>query len=200
MTTYQPLKNVFVNKKQRVEANTECANDAVETDTLHIRPAERSDMRHVKRFINSTAEWYREFVDPSDMSEHAVDEQWAKENFELRDFYIGQVAGEPVGTVSLQYFEDYAYLGYVYLDKSQVGKGFGHRLLNHAKAVATAQGMRGMALIAHPAATWARKAYLKYGFKISERQKERILAWQNGALKPHYEQGFELYTYDLRTQ
>jgi len=198
MTTYRPLKDLNFKREKLMRSGYASANDRTIIDDLLICPAKRSDMHHVKRFINSTAEWYREFVDPSDMTEHAVDEQWAEENYELRDFYIGHVAGEPVGTVSLQYFNDYAYLGYVYLDKSQVGKGFGHRLLNHARDMARQQGMRGMALIAHPAATWARKAYLKYGFKISERKKERILAWQNGALRPHYEQGFELYTYDLR--
>lgn len=55
-----------------------------------------------------------------------------------------------------------------------------------------------MCLIAHPEATWAKRAYLKYGFEIVERDRDRILAWNGGCLEPHYEEGFELYHFDFK--
>ena len=66
-----------------------------------------------------------------------------------------------------------------------------------AERVARKMGMVDMILIAHPEATWARKAYLKYGFEIIESAREKILAWEGGCLKPYYEEGFELYRYEF---
>jgi GNAT superfamily N-acetyltransferase len=154
-------------------------------------------MDRVADFVRSSAEWYREIVDTRDMREHDVDDNWATINFARRDFYLGFAGETPVGTISLQYFGDYAYLGYIYLDVAHVGKGYGHTLMRFAEETSRRRGMKGMALIAHPHATWAKKAYLKYGFEIAERQRERVVAWNAGALRPYYEQGFELYLYRL---
>lgn len=162
---------------------------------LAIRPARRADMPQIADFIRSSADWYRPFVDEADMAEHEVDEAWQEKNFEKRDFYIGHADGEPVGTISLQFFGDYAYLGYIYLDVDHVGKGYGRALMRFAESIARQAGVDGMVLIAHPEATWARKAYLKYGFEIVETDRERILCWQDGCLREYYEEGFELYRY-----
>lgn len=164
---------------------------------LDIRPAKRDDMRLVADFVRSSADWYRPIVDEKDMGEHAVDDAWAEKNYALRDFYIGSVGNTPIGTISVQYFEDYAYLGYIYLDVAHVGNGYGRTLIDFAQGVTRREGVRGMSLIAHPDATWAKKAYLKYGFEIAETEKPRVLAWQDGALRPYYEEGFELYIYDF---
>ena len=131
------------------------------------------------------------------MSEHDVDDEWARVNFERRDFYIGGTDGTPIGTISVQYFGEWAYLGYIYLDIAHVGKGYGRRLIEFAEEVARGNGARGMCLIAHPDAIWARKAYLKYGFEIIERDRERVLAWNGACLEPYYEEGFELYAFDF---
>lgn len=164
---------------------------------LSINPATRDDMDVIAEMIKSSADWYRPFVDEKDMSEHDVDDDWKERNYQLRDFHIAHSGSEPVGTVSLQHFGDYVYLGYVYLFKHHVGKGFGKRLLEHAERISRSLGRKGMILIAHPEAKWAKKAYLKYGFEIISSNKKEILAWQNGVLTPHYEEGFELYRYDL---
>ena len=68
-------------------------------------------------------EWYRPILNPEDMDEHDVDDKWAVRNYKLRDFYLGVEGDTPVGTISLQYFGGYAYLGYIYLDVQHVGKG-----------------------------------------------------------------------------
>lgn len=163
---------------------------------LKIRPARREDMEMISDFVRSSAEWYRPIVDEKDMAEHAVDDEWADENFQKRDFYLGITEdGEAVGTISLQYFGEYAYLGYIYLDVKHVGKGFGQTLMNFAEKTAREAGMEGMSLIAHPEATWARKAYLKYGFEIVESDKEAVTGWNDGVLKTYYEEDFELYIF-----
>jgi len=164
---------------------------------LAIRRAKRKDMAQIAEFIRSSADWYAEFVDESDMDEHEVDEAWEEKNYKLRDFYIGHADGEPVGTISIQVFGDYAYLGYIYLDVKHVGKGYGHTLMTFAESVIRRMGLKGMALIAHPEASWATRAYEKYGFECVETDKDKILCWQQGCLKPYYEEGFELYVFDF---
>ncbi|MEZ4272009.1 MAG: GNAT family N-acetyltransferase [Myxococcota bacterium] len=163
--------------------------------TLEIRPARREDMGLVADFVRSSAHWYQPIVDAKDMGQHAVDEKWAETNFARRDFYIGRAQGQAVGTISLQYFGSYAYLGYIYLNVEHVGKGYGQRLMRFAQSLAQKRGMQGMALIGHPQAAWAKRAYLKYGFDIVASDKQDVLAWQDGVLKPYYEEDFELYLY-----
>ena len=164
---------------------------------FNIVPAKRDDMSLVADFVSSSADWYRPIVDEKDMAEHEVGEAWAEINFKRRDFYIGIANGKPIGTISLQYFGDYAYLGYIYLDVDQVGNGYGQQLMKFAAEKARQKGMRGMALIGHPKASWARKAYLKFGFDIVASKKNEVLAWQDGVLESYYEQDFELYIYEF---
>lgn len=162
---------------------------------LSIRPARREDMPMIAGFVRSSAEWYEPFLDEKDLAEHFVDESWEEENYERRDFYVGYAGEEAVGTISLQYFGRHAYLGYIYLDASQTGRGYGQTLIKFAEKLARKMGMVDMILIAHPQATWAKRAYLKYGFEIIEKDRERILAWEGGVMKPYYEEGFELYRF-----
>lgn len=165
-------------------------------DELTIRRATDGDKPVVMQFINSSTEWYRSLINEDDISEHQVDDAWADENFKRREFYIGYTPeGEPVGTVTLQFFGDYTYLGYVYVDTRFVGKGYGGQLLDFAKTESMARGMKGMVLIAHPKATWAIKAYQKYGFELKYRDKADIFAWNDGALKPYYEDYFMMFVY-----
>ena len=78
-----------------------------------------------------------------------------------------------------------------------MGKGFGQTLMSFAEKTARDAGMCGMALIAHPEAKWASKAYLKYGFEIAETDKDAVIEWNDGVLRHYYEEDFELYLYDL---
>ena len=171
--------------------------DATTTETLEIRPATWEDMETIAGFLRSTADWYRPFLDEADMAEHDVPPEWKRQNYERREFYLGEVESGPVGTISLQYFGDFAYVGYVYLDAEQVGKGFGQELLEFAAGVASRKGKRGVALIAHPEATWATRAYLKFGFELTATDREEVLAWNGGALRDYYEEAFELFVYWL---
>lgn len=164
-----------------------------------IRRAVFPEMKMIAEFVRSSAEWYRPILNPEDMDEHDVDEAWAVRNYKLRDFYLGVEGDTPVGTISLQYFGDYAYLGYIYLDVQHVGKGYGQKLMKFAEKVARSKGCKGMSLIAHPKATWACRAYLKYGFKVAQSDKEKVLSWNDGVLKSYYEEGFHLFLFDFES-
>jgi ribosomal protein S18 acetylase RimI-like enzyme len=170
-------------------------------DELLIKQAQRDDMDTIAKFIRSSASWYEEFVDEKDLNEHYVDDNWKEENFKKRDFYIGhkidQSKTTPVGTISLQHFGDITYLGYIYLHTDHVGKGYGHKLMDHAREICEKRDQEAMVLIAHPEATWATKAYKKYGFNRKMTQRREILTWKNGLLREYYEEGFHLYHYPL---
>jgi ribosomal protein S18 acetylase RimI-like enzyme len=165
---------------------------------LQIMRANTQDMSNIAEIIRSSADWYRPFVAEKDMSEHDVDKKWEIENYKKREFWVGKNGNEEtVGTVSLQYFNDTAYLGYVYLHADHTGRGYGKVLLDHAKQRAIEKNMEQMVLIAHPEADWAIKAYKRYGFKILFKNRADVLSWKNGLLKPYYEEGFYLFHYDL---
>jgi GNAT superfamily N-acetyltransferase len=178
-------------------STTESGRSTRPRTSFRIAPAQRSDMTMIANFVRSSAEWYRPIVAEKDMGQHSVDETWADENFDKRDFYIGYADGKAVGTISLQFFEDHAYLGYIYLDVEHVGNGYGQKLMRFAERKSIELGMTGMALIAHPEATWAKRAYLKFGFDIIATDKSEVLSWKDGALVPYYEEGFHLYVFSL---
>lgn len=166
--------------------------------TFTINKAQFEDMKKIAKFINSSAEWYRPIVAPKDMKEHCVDEKWMKKNYDMRDFYIGtDEKSNDVGTISLQFFGKQTYLGYIYLDAKHVGNGHGKRLMDFAKYMSEKKGQESMILIAHPEAHWAVKAYEKYGFKRKFKEKEDILDYKDGLMKPYYEEGFHLYEYKI---
>ena len=162
---------------------------------IQIKPARLDDMTQIAEFIRSSAEWYKKFIDPKDKAEHDVDEEWMQRNYFLRRFYIGYNNNKAIGTISMQQMGEYAYLGYIYLDAKQVGKGYGHELIQFAEDKARSEGYSGLCLIAHPEATWATKAYLKYGFEITATKRHHVLTWNKACMKQYYEEGFELYTY-----
>jgi GNAT superfamily N-acetyltransferase len=167
--------------------------------SFQIRPAGLEDMQTIVELVRSSAEWYRPILEAKDMAQHEVDEVWARENFARRDFYLGLVDETPMGVLSIQRFRDYAYLGYLYLDVEYVGCGYGAKLMRFGERLARRHGAHGMCLIAHPDATWAKRAYLKYGFEIVEHTKEGVLAWQGGVLRDYYEEGFQLYLYEFES-
>ncbi len=162
---------------------------------LDIQPVKRHEMVIAANILRSSADWYRPFVDEKDMTQHDVDESWEEMEFTRRQFFIGRDEGVPVGIVSTQSVGDMVYLGYIYVYDHQTGRGFGPQLLNHARNLAVRDGKRGMVLIAHPEATWATRAYVRFGFECIATTREQVLQWHSGWLKPYYEEGFELYQY-----
>lgn len=173
------------------------SSNVSDRNDLLIRPANREDMDTIAKFIRSSASWYEEFVDEKDLSEHYVDDKWKEENYKKRDFYIGKTEDDAVGTISLQHFGDITYLGYIYLHTDHVGRGYGHKLMEHAKELCEKRNQEAMVLIAHPEAKWATKAYEKFGFTRKMTDKKSILNWKDGLLEEYYEEGFHLYHYDL---
>lgn len=194
MTRRQLLTKGPLTSSESSKSNVQSILDA----PFQIQPAKREDMHLVQKFVRSSADWYRPILDEKDMGEHEVDDTWAEQNFKRRNFYIGYARKTPVGTISMQNFqEDIVYLGYIYLDTKFVGRGYGARLIKYAKKKAEQDKRKQLALICHPEAAWAKKAYLKFGFKVSASQKRDVLSWNNGALQDYYEEGFELLTYNL---
>lgn len=166
-----------------------------EQATLTIRRATDDDKAYIIHVINSSLAWYTSLIDKNDLGDHAVNDAWAMQNMADREFFIAESEGCAVGTLSMQFFNDYAYLGYVFIDAQEVGKGFGRKLLEFAELEAKKHNMKGLALLAHPQASWAIKAYQKFGFKLICRDKKDILAWNQGVLKPYYEEFFMLFLY-----
>ncbi|MEZ4319959.1 MAG: GNAT family N-acetyltransferase [Myxococcota bacterium] len=166
----------------------------VASPSLTLRPTVRPDLPDVVAILRSTADWYRPFVDPADLeSQHAVDLAWARENFERREFWSATLNGEVVGVLTMQDAGDHLYLGYVYVHRDHVGKRIGRRLLDHAAAEARRRGKEGLVLIAHPEATWAVRAYRKYGFECVATTDDDVCEWNDGWLEPYHEQGFHLW-------
>ena len=166
---------------------------------LTFKRANYQEMSIVAELIRSSAHWYEPFLAKKDLKEHYVGQEWIDENFHKREFYLVSHSDKKnVGMISLQFEFNYTYLGYVYLCSKQVGKGYGKHLLDFAKKHTIEKSMDGIGLLAHPQAHWALKAYEKYGFKKILTKKDEILSWNNKLLRPYYEEGFELYTYDLK--
>jgi GNAT superfamily N-acetyltransferase len=150
-------------------------------------------MRIAADIIRSTAEWYRPIVAEKDMAEHSVDDEWAARNFLARECYLGRIDDEAVGFVTLQHCGEYAYVGYAYVPDRLVGRGIGRQLLSFAARVAKERGYRGIVHIAHPDAKWAVRAYQKLGYDVILRDREEVLRWNGGFLRPFYEEGFVLF-------
>lgn len=164
---------------------------------LRMRAAHRHDATRLAEIVSSSADMYADFVDEEDMKEHEVDEAWALRNMKKREFHVGEVDGETVGTISLQVFGDWMYLGYVYLDVEHTGNGYGKRFLEFAERIARLRGLAGLCLIAHPEAHWACKAYERFGFERTATDRDEILSWNDGVLESYYEEGFHLFQMPL---
>lgn len=163
-------------------------------DRVILRPTRPADLPSVVEILRSTADWYEPFVTEEDLeSQHRVDMAWARENFERREFWSAVLGDRVVGVLTLQDAGDWLYLGYVYVHEDMVGRRIGRRLLDHARAQAEAREKEGLVLIAHPEATWAVRAYRKYGFERVATTDEDVCAWNDGWLEPYHEEGFHLW-------
>ena len=180
------------------EARRIYSHDFTDSMILDIEPATSDDAPAIVEILRSSADWYEDIVAPEDFSEHFVDLAWARRNMKRRDFYLGRIGDEIAGTVSLQRVgDDLLYLGYVYLHTDHVGKGLGGRLLDFARDHAVKEGRRGLVLIAHPEADWACRAYLRCGFEVLASEADEIRAWRDGWLGSSYEDGVDLYHYEI---
>lgn len=148
----------------------------------------------VVEILRSTLDWYAPFTDPQDLEEsHDVDLAWARENYDQREFWSAILDNEVVGVLTIQDTGRFLYLGYVYVHEDHVGKRIGRRLLDHAARQVRKRGKDGMVLLAHPEATWAIKAYRKYGFACIADTDAGVEAWGDGWLAPYHETGFYLW-------
>ena len=154
-------------------------------------------MNDVADILRSTADWYEPIVEPEDMDQHDVGPEWAADNYAKREFHVGCVQDKVIGCVSLQDTGESIYLGYVYVHADEVGQGHGKKLLNFAEEEARRRGKESMVLIAHPEATWAIKAYERFGFERIADGDDDVLAWNDGWLEPYHEKGFHLFEYTL---
>tara|TARA_R110002110_G_scaffold415856_3_gene658430 strand:- start:10654 stop:11166 length:513 start_codon:yes stop_codon:yes gene_type:complete len=167
-------------------------------NSVLMTKATYEDMHNVAQIIRSSAKWYEKFVEPQDLGEHYVDDVWKKKNYKKREFYLcHHESGEKIGTLSLEHFKNFSYLGYVYLDLDYVGHGYGQYILKYAKELTKSNGKSRMILMAHPEAKWAIKAYKKFGFKKIYEKKEEVCSFENNVLASYYEEGFHLYEFKL---
>ncbi len=167
----------------------------IRAQTPKVRPATPDDLPAIVEAICSSAAWYRPFVHPDDLDQHEVDLSWAQKNFEHRDFYVAEREGNVVATITLQNAGDYSYLGYVYVHADHTRQGLGPAMLRFAEAESVSRGDRGMVLLAHPKATWACKAYLRFGFEVTATTDAEVLRWNDGFLEPYHERGFHVFSY-----
>jgi GNAT superfamily N-acetyltransferase len=163
-----------------------------------LRPTRVRELPSIVSILRSTAHWYAPFVAEDDLkTQHLVDLEWAQANYKKREFYSAIVEGEVVGVLTLQDAGDHLYLGYVYVHREHVGKRIGRTLLDFAADQAERRGKDGMVLIAHPEATWAIRAYEKYGFQCIADDDDAVTAWNDGWLSPYHEEGFTLWRFAM---
>lgn len=165
-----------------------------------MRPATPNDEEAIVEILRSSADWYEPFIDEEDLDQHLVTPSWYRKNFRIRQFYALELDDETVGTLTLQDAGSFLYLGYVYLHVDYVGQGLGRKLLDYARAEALRQGKSGLVLLAHPEAEWAVKAYERFGFRQVALERDDVLAWNDGWMKPYYEEGFALFVLDLSSE
>jgi GNAT superfamily N-acetyltransferase len=131
---------------------------------------------------------YEGIVDPVDLSEHVVDEQWAERNFKIREFYVARAENQYVGTASYQNLGNFAYIGYFYIKNQFHGKGYGRGLMQFLELRAMTDHLPQLTLFANPKSLWAVKFYERLGFTVKTGDKKEILEMENGIFKLFYEQ------------
>lgn len=151
----------------------------------------------ITEVLRSSADWYEDLVEAEDMDQHDVSDTWFRSNFDRREFWALEREGRVVGVLTLQDAGRALYLGYVYVHVDQVGRGLGRLLLEHARRVGWQRGKESLVLLVHPEASWATRAYEKFGFELHCDSKDSVTRWNAGWMAPYYEEGFHLYRYAL---
>ena len=145
-------------------------------------------MKEVQECINSNTEMYNGIVDPKDLSEHHVDDQWAKRNFQIREFYLARDQGQYVGTASYQKLGNFAYIGYFYIKHQYLRKGYGQQLMQFMELRTMQDNIQDLRLFCNPGATWAVAFYKKQCFSILSSKKQQILTMDHKVMQPFYEE------------
>ncbi|MHA1730673.1 MAG: GNAT family N-acetyltransferase [Promethearchaeota archaeon] len=157
---------------------------------LFIVRASREMMGRVRAIIRSNADLYRDIVqNEDDWLEHDPKEEWEGKNFPIREFYLARHEGEYVATGSYQVVGDFAYVGYLYVERQFHGRGYGRALLRFIEARAKADGINDLRLFCNPGSDWALGFYEKLGFHVLTGDKGEILAVGPGVMRPYYEEG-----------
>ena len=158
--------------------------------TFQIVRATRELMDEVRACINSNSELYENISDPQDISEHNVSNEWAERNFQIREFYLLQedISGDYLGEGSFQVLGTFAYIGYFYIKADYQQQGLGRQLMAFLEQRTLDEGIHDLRLFVHKRATWARAFYAKLGFMPLFDSKRKILAIDDGIMKPYYEE------------
>ena len=172
--------------------------EVIVSDKITMRVAQYPDMDLIAEMIRSTAHWYESIVETKEYPKHFPDEAWKTRNFQLRDFYVAETPEGPVGAISLQYFDTYAYLGYCNLFEDACGEGNGEKMLAFAATLALLSQCDHLIMLCHPDADWAVKAIERFGFHQITNSKDEVLSFENGVMKPYYEEGFQLFQFNLQ--
>ena len=160
---------------------------------LSIIRASLSLMDEIRDIINSNYQMYEKILlNPDDHNEHFVDEQWAEQNFQIREFYLIRENGKYVGMTSYQNFGDmgdFAYIGYFYIKFGHHRKGYGKRVMQFLEMRAKSDQLKEIRLFVNKSADWAEKAYESMGFKPLTANKQEIISMNQGIFKDYYEEG-----------
>jgi len=157
---------------------------------LSIIRASFSLMDEIREIINSNYHLYEKILlIPGDHNEHFVNEQWAEQNFPIREFYLARDNGEYVGMASYQNLGDFAYIGYLYIKFGFHRKGYGRRIMQFLEMKAKSEQLSEIRLFVNDSADWAEKAYISMGFQELTSNKQEIISMNRGILSKYYEKG-----------
>ena len=157
---------------------------------ISIIRASYSLMDEIRDIINSNYHLYEKILlIPEDHNEHFVNEQWAEQNFLIRDFYLAREGKEYVGMASYQNLGDFAYIGYLYVKFGSHRKGYGKRIMQFLEMRAKSEQLKDLRLFVNNSADWAEKAYKSMGFQILSSNKQEIISMNQGILTKYYEEG-----------
>ena len=157
---------------------------------LSMIRASFSLMDEIRDIINGNYHLYEKILlIQEDHNEHFVNEQWAEQNFPIREFYLARDNGEYVGIASYQNLGDFAYIGYLYIKFGFHRKGYGRRILQFLEMKAKSEQLNEIRLFINASADWAENAYKSMGFQEYTSNKHDILSMNQGILSNYYEEG-----------
>nr|QEE14448.1 Acetyltransferase (GNAT) family protein [Candidatus Prometheoarchaeum syntrophicum] len=157
---------------------------------LSMIRASFSLMDEIREIINSNYHMYEKILlIQEDHNEHFVNEQWAEQNFPIREFYLARDNGEYVGMASYQNLGNFAYIGYFYIKFGFHRKGYGRRIMQFLEMKAKSEQLNEIRLFVNDSADWAENAYKSMGFQEKSSNKTEILLMNQGILSKYYEEG-----------
>ncbi|MHA1519919.1 MAG: GNAT family N-acetyltransferase [Promethearchaeota archaeon] len=154
---------------------------------FQIFRASRELLPEVVDILNSNVPLYESIViDPSNSDEVNVTLEWAQENFETREFYVIRDGGSNVGFATYQNLGKFAYVGFLFIQYGKHGNGYGTALVNYLLWRTKLEKLSGLRLFVNKKAKWALNFYQKLEFTILSKNKEEILAMDDGIMEPFF--------------